>query len=681
MQVTWRRCGEVIFVLSTMVHAIAGSTKSKGTMDAINELLVRIDESAVPARVDKFWSSTGFAPPKNVSAQDHLLSEEVFTNLALIGSLPEGAITQVRIHWLLDLIKIRDSDDPWQSMDFEMLDRLIHQLWSYDLNPGFELMGNPSNFFSDFEDPIQVEVWRQTIAALASHLIERYGAAKLSEWNFETWNEPDHRDFGSGGLNFTLQGFLNYFDACAMGLRDAGGRGLRLGGPGGSCRPPHFTKFCFGLIQHFQNGTNYFTGRNSDIRLDFISFHKKGREDIETILADEVETIRSIHARYPKTRGVPMFNDEGDPMKSWWKQRSWHGDSKYPAFVTSNVIRTQKRLINSDREKMPLNFHLLSNDNAFLNVPPSAYFDQRTLTTRFDIQIQDGLASVGQFENFSLFLPKPIFNAMAVLSLVGDEQLEVVQSDGGSGHKNDGVDLLATGTFVSCPATVHGANLANGTHRSDCRQPRTISILMSNLGERSTRVKINLKPLLLRLPQYYRSNELKPKSFMYKITNTASNPRSLWQKMGSPEQPTVQQFAELLAESKLMRGEIKNLSDNKHSFKVKLPHPGVKLLQICFPNGEHNSVPSQPTRLRFRSQGDYGILITWRYKKSADCLKTFVIEYTEDIRTGAYRVLNQGDESIMNFIQVNHGFGVGWYRVNAVDVWDRKGAYSVPQKF
>ena len=32
----------------------------------------------------------------------------------------------------------------------------------------------------------------------------KYGLDYVSEWNFETWNEPDHKDFDN--LNITLQG-------------------------------------------------------------------------------------------------------------------------------------------------------------------------------------------------------------------------------------------------------------------------------------------------------------------------------------------------------------------------------------------------------------------------------------------------------------------------------------------
>ena len=50
------------------------------------------------------------------------------------------SIKQVRIHWLLDLMK--------KPFEIGKLDSIIHHLWSFDLRPGFEIMGNPGNFFT-----------------------------------------------------------------------------------------------------------------------------------------------------------------------------------------------------------------------------------------------------------------------------------------------------------------------------------------------------------------------------------------------------------------------------------------------------------------------------------------------------------------------------------------------------
>lgn len=41
------------------------------------------------------------------SRKNFLLSYDEKVNLALIGALPNKAIDHVRIHWLLDLVKIR----------------------------------------------------------------------------------------------------------------------------------------------------------------------------------------------------------------------------------------------------------------------------------------------------------------------------------------------------------------------------------------------------------------------------------------------------------------------------------------------------------------------------------------------------------------------------------------------
>ena len=44
-------------------------------------------------------------------------------------------------------------------------------LLSNGLQPGFELMGNPSNYFTDFDDTTQIHQWRDLVAAVGKHLI------------------------------------------------------------------------------------------------------------------------------------------------------------------------------------------------------------------------------------------------------------------------------------------------------------------------------------------------------------------------------------------------------------------------------------------------------------------------------------------------------------------------------
>jgi len=55
--------------------------------------------------------------------------------------------------------------------NFTQLDSFIEELSSNGLKPGFEIMGNPSGFFSDFENLTQVHLWRDLVHDIAHRYI------------------------------------------------------------------------------------------------------------------------------------------------------------------------------------------------------------------------------------------------------------------------------------------------------------------------------------------------------------------------------------------------------------------------------------------------------------------------------------------------------------------------------
>ncbi|XP_048451946.1 alpha-L-iduronidase isoform X4 [Rhincodon typus] len=261
---------------------------------------------------------------------------------------------------------------------FTNLDILIHRLWQYGLMPGFELMGNPSGYFTNFEEKKQVFEWRKLIMLLARRYIDAYSVAYVSKWNFETWNEPDHHDFDN--LTFTVKGFQNYYDACSEGLKDANTQ-LQLGGPGDSCHPPPHSPISWGLLNHCYNGTNFFTGEIG-IRLDYIALHKKGAGSSLHILEQELVTVQQIQKYFPKFQSIPIYNDEADPLVGWSIPQIWRAEVTYAAMVAKVIAQHQNLLISNPQNT--INFTLLSNDNGFLNYYPN-YFTQRTLTARFQM--------------------------------------------------------------------------------------------------------------------------------------------------------------------------------------------------------------------------------------------------------------------------------------------------------
>jgi len=75
------------------------------------------------------------------------------------------------------------------------------------------------------------------------------------------------------------------------------------------------------------------------------------------------------------------------------------------------IVEHQVRLLSLGME-----YHLLSNDNAFLSYHPFP-FSQRTLLARFQVNSTD--------PPHVQFIRKPIYSIMALMSFVGGEQIQV----------------------------------------------------------------------------------------------------------------------------------------------------------------------------------------------------------------------------------------------------------------
>lgn len=65
------------------------------------------------------------------------------------------------------------SSEPFKSpvYNFTLLDKMVDLLYENGLKPGFELMGNPSSLFSNFEDKVQLINWRDLVTETAQRYI------------------------------------------------------------------------------------------------------------------------------------------------------------------------------------------------------------------------------------------------------------------------------------------------------------------------------------------------------------------------------------------------------------------------------------------------------------------------------------------------------------------------------
>ena len=68
--------------------------------------------------------------------------------------------------------------------------------------------------------------WRDLVAALAEHLVDRYGIDEVSQWGFEVWNEPNLEVFWTG----TQDEYLRLYAESARAVKSVDER-LTVGGP------------------------------------------------------------------------------------------------------------------------------------------------------------------------------------------------------------------------------------------------------------------------------------------------------------------------------------------------------------------------------------------------------------------------------------------------------------------
>lgn len=605
---------------------------------------ITVDVGKPSGHLKHFWRSTGFCPPlPHTQSNQYDLSRDQELNLAYVGSVPHGGIQQVRIHWMLELITAHIDKGELQ-YNFSQLDQLIDLLWINGLLPGFELMGSVNNYFTNFEDKMQVVEWRNLVHLIAKRYIEKYGLGSVSLWNFETWNEPNNHDFDN--VTVSIQGFLNYYDACSEGLR-AASRALRLGGPGDSCHTPPHSPYCWAMLQHCYNGTNFFTGETG-VRLDYIALHKKGGGYSLPIMEQEIQTVREIQEHFPLFQTLPVYNDEADPLVGWSKPLAWRADVTYAAMVVK-VISQHQDLLLSDQNNT-INYTLLSNDNAFLSYHPHP-FTQRTLTARFQINNT-------QPPHVQL-LRKPILTVMGLLALLGETQVlsEVVEV-GGTDNNTVGIlasthDPLMSWTSDSWQATVL-------IYNSDDTSTSTTTDL----------IRVSLKGFTGQQGLVY---------VTYYLDNNVTNPSQLWQSMGSPDYPTAEQFRQLRnIEDPQVDGPLPFPAEGILTMWAKLYVPSVLLIHVC---AQPKATPDQVNGLRFISITKSQVMIVWKDDcVNSKCIKTFEVEFSKDQEE--FKRVNTRDTIFTSYVYSPENLEVsGSYRVRAVDYWGRTGEYSLTEKY
>ena len=594
-----------------------------------------------------FWNSTGFSPA------ELLLTQDMQQALTYYGSIPHGDLTYARIHFLLELVHLAGQDGDRLQFDWSLLDEGLDWLVRNHLKPFFEIMGNPGDHFTDFKDDRQLRQWKDMVTQLALHLQGRYGQAEVESWYFESCNEPD-----AAWWTQDETAWCNYYDACSEGLKTANPR-LVFGGPG-TCRT--LSSMFKTAMAHCDNGTNYFTGEQG-VRLDFITVHEKGaiatpddiNPDSTALWQREARAVEYIRAHHPRLAGLPFINNEADPQVGWANIHTWHARPYYAALACKMIQQHLRGLADG----MGVNYALLGNDNGFLGT-----WGNRTLLARFGDAglLDEGQSkhkprlvvngqSVYRFAPFEL-IKKPILNAWALLSLLGDTRC--LADPLGAADDELGVIASRRGADQVAVLVYHSRDRVTSSG-SD-----TVTLHLSGL------------PFEEAVLAHYRIDE------------AHGDPFQLWEKPTTGERAAPPSPSPALFAAMRRRQELESLAEphmvqpqgGALDLSFDLPLHAVSLLLL---SARPQAGPAQVSGVRLQPYTGLcqprEVMVTWQGLDSR-MLRTYEVLRAPSPE-GPFERINQADLLCTAYLDASPEAGQpACYRVRAVDYWNRPGTPS-----
>lgn len=389
--------------------------------------------------------------------------------------------------------------------------------------------------------------WGALAYQVAAHMAHRYGKDAVADWYWEIWNEPDI--FYWHG---TQEEYDKLYDYAVAGVKRAIPE-ARVGGPASTGPTPgsRSAQFLEAFLRHCAEGKSAATG--GAIPLDFISFHVKGNPKI---VADHVqmgldnelrnaETGFAIVHTFPQFAKLPVILSEADPegcaacSSRKYPHNAYRNGTLYPSYTAAAM----KRLF-ALRDRYDVN--LISMLTWAFEFEDQPYFDGfRTLSTNG--------------------IDKPVLNLFRMAGLMDGDRVRVESSGAvelddivktGVRQQPD-VDALAT-------ASDHeAAVMLWNYHDDDVAGPSaTVDLQVKGFPASAKRVLVE----------------------HYRIDDNHSNAYTVWKQMGSPQNPSAEQYARLKAVGGLELLDSPRWIDVDAAAKLSfdLPRHGVSLVRFMW---------------------------------------------------------------------------------------------------
>ncbi|KAF8790169.1 Alpha-L-iduronidase like protein [Argiope bruennichi] len=163
---------------------------------------------------------------------------------------------------------------------------------------------------------------------------------------------------------------------------------------------------------------------------------------------------------------------------------------------------------------------------------------------------------------------------------------------------------------------------------------------------------------------------------IHEINNRKSNPYIVWENIGMPSYPSVQDFSLMKSkEEPYMRGPWYFTDSTLWKYKLNVLNPGITLIHIC----ERPQKLYKVKNMRFLQIWKKTLQISWTdlYNR---CLSSYIVLYSFDLH-GSYHQLNKKRLLFPSYwhacLNEKRNCSIkGFYKVLSVDYWGRRGPTS-----
>lgn len=391
--------------------------------------------------------------------------------------------------------------------------------------------------------PNDYKKWAELIYQWVTHCVSRYGKTEVESWYWELWNEPD-ADYLMAPNR--VQEYCKMYDFAS----DAVKRALptaRIGGPhstGGAA------KFLRAFIQHCLNETNQATGKVG-APLDFVAFHAKGSPKVvdgvvRMSMSSQLRNINdnfAVIASFPELKNLPVIIGESDPEG-----------------CAACGMQTNP-------------------ENAYRNGTMYSSYTAASIAREYDLADHYGVNHIGsvnwsfEFENQPWFygfrdlatngVDKPVLNVFRMLGMMSGTRVEV------SGD-------LACNYKTICDVGVHGTQ--TDVNALATKDKGNMAVLLWNYHDDDIQsigsaVKLTIHGIV----------GSKATVSHYRIDNEHSNSYAFWKKMGSPQNPTPEQYNMLEKSGHLellSKPETVRIRNGELTIDMQLPRQAVSLIKL-----------------------------------------------------------------------------------------------------